>query len=114
MEPRADAYRLVLCTLPDAAIAGRVANALVEERLAACVNLIPGLQSIYLWEGEIQSDPEVLALIKTTAAGFDALRQRLRALHPYELPEIIAVPLADGDADYLAWIDRVIPRPGPA
>jgi periplasmic divalent cation tolerance protein len=95
---------LVLCTLPDADSAGRIAGILVEERLAACVNIVPGLISVYRWDGAIQRDAEVLLLIKTTQAVYGQLEQRMRVLHPYELPEIISVPIQTGQADYIQWI----------
>ena len=95
---------LVLCTCPDAASAARIARALVAERLAACVNRVPGLASTYRWRGEIHDDAEVLLLIKTQRAGFDALRARLVELHPYELPEVIALDIAAGHAPYLDWL----------
>ena len=96
---------VVLCTLPDQEIAARIAGLLVEEQLAACVNIIPGLVSVYRWEGSVQQDNEVLLLIKTVAAIYPQLEQRIRAMHPYELPEIIAVPLQTGQADYIQWIN---------
>jgi periplasmic divalent cation tolerance protein len=97
-------HRLMFCTCPDEATAGRIGEALVEERLAACANLLPGITSIYRWEGQIQRDPEVLLLIKTTTERVGALTERLRALHPYEIPEIIAVPVTEGLPDYLSWV----------
>lgn len=97
-------YSLIFCTCPDAAVAGRIAEALVEERLAACVNLLPGITSIYRWNGAVQRDPEVLALIKTTSERVAALTVRLRELHPYAIPEIIAVPIIEGLPDYLSWV----------
>jgi len=95
---------LVLCTLPDADSAGRIAGILVEERLAACVNIVPGLVSVYRWDGAVQQDDEVLLLIKTTQAVYGQLEQRIRTLHPYELPEIISLPIQTGQADYIQWI----------
>ena len=95
---------LVLCTCPDEAAADRIATALVDTRLAACVNRIPGITSTYRWQGNIQHEKECLLLIKTSSERFDALRERIVALHPYELPEVIAVDIALGHAPYLAWI----------
>ena len=97
---------LVLCTCPDEAVAERIANALVEERLAACVNRLPGVVSTYRWKGEVRRDGECLLLIKTTSERFDALRERIFALHPYELPEVIAVDVALGLPAYIDWIAR--------
>lgn len=98
-------YRIVLCTCPDAGSAGNLARGLVEGRLAACVNIIPGLTSIYGWQGEVETDSEVLLLIKTRADRLDALETFLRRHHPYELPEIVAVPIEKGSAAYLKWLD---------
>ena len=97
---------VVFCTCPDEATAERIASTLVAERLAACVNRIPGIDSIYRWEREVHRDSEVLLLIKTTRERFDALRERIVALHPYELPEVIAVDIALGHTPYLDWIAR--------
>jgi periplasmic divalent cation tolerance protein len=97
---------VVLCTCPDEAAAERIASTLVEERLAACVNRIPGIVSTFRWQDEVRSDGEVLLLIKTTGERFDALRERIVALHPYELPEIVAVDVARGLPAYLDWIAR--------
>ncbi len=82
------------------------AGTLVEEQLPACVNIIPGLTSVYRWKGDVHQDKEVLLLIKTTAAIYPQLEQRVQALHPYELPEIIAVPIQTGQADYIQWINN--------
>ena len=95
---------LVLCTVPDEALADTIARALVEERLAACVNRIPGVVSTYRWQGAVQADAELLLLVKTTAARFEAVRDRIVALHRYELPEVVAVTIASGLDRYLGWI----------
>jgi periplasmic divalent cation tolerance protein len=95
---------LVYCTCPDAETAQRIARALVEQRLAACVNVVPGLRSIYRWQGAIQDDAECLLLVKTRAARVTALTEAIRGLHPYELPEVIAVPVVAGLAPYLDWV----------
>ena len=101
---------VVLCTLPEQEIAARIAGILVQEQLAACVNIIPGLTSVYRWKDAVHQDNEVLLLIKSTAAIYPQLEQRIQALHPYELPEIIAVPIQTGQADYIQWInDSLIP-----
>lgn len=99
-----DAVLLCYCTCPDTACAQKLADVLVGERLAACVNRIPGIASTYRWQGEVVTDSEVLLLIKTTAAQFDSLKERLLALHPYELPELIAVPVTEGHRPYLDWV----------
>jgi periplasmic divalent cation tolerance protein len=95
---------VVLCTFANEEEALRIGSALVEARLAACVNLLPGIRSVYRWKGEIEYSDEVLLLIKTTQQGFPALCERIKEMHPYETPEIVAVPIVDGLADYLAWI----------
>ena len=99
-------YRLVLTTCPDTETANRIAEALVKERLAACVNVLPAMQSVYRWRGNIESTSEHLLLIKIRADDYAAVEQRIRTLHSYELPEVIAVPLVGGLAAYLAWIDN--------
>src|SRR5438093_8074024 len=95
---------VVLSTFPNADKAAEVARALVGEQLCACVNLVPAVRSIYRWKGELCDDTEVLAVIKTTAERLAALRERLVALHPYELPEALALAVDDGHAPYLAWV----------
>jgi len=95
---------IALCTCPDAAVGARIAEALVGEGLAACVNTLPGITSVYLWKGEVQRDSEVLLLIKTTQARLPELTGRVRQLHPYELPEVIAVPVSGGLPDYIQWV----------
>lgn len=97
-------YQLVLTTCPDTEAAERVARALVQERLAACVNILPIAKSIYLWKGNVESAAEQLLIIKSMARAFRAIQKRILELHPYELPEVIAVPIANGLPDYLAWI----------
>jgi periplasmic divalent cation tolerance protein len=99
-------FQIVMTTCPDAACAERIARALVEEGLAACVNILPPMQSIYRWRGKTEAATEQLLIVKSTAAQFPAIRDRIKALHPYELPEIIAVPFADGSPDYLAWLNK--------
>lgn len=95
---------VVLVTVPTPERAAEIARALVEERLAACGNVVPGLRSIYRWEGKVQEDAEALLLLKTTRARFEALRERVLALHPYDVPEVVALPVEAGSAPYLAWI----------
>jgi periplasmic divalent cation tolerance protein len=92
------------CTCPDLASAERLAEALVGERLAACVNVLPGLRSVYRWQGAVERTDEVLLLIKTTRDRLDALAARVRALHPNELPELLAVEAAGGLPAYLDWV----------
>ena len=99
-------FQIVLTTCPDEACAERIARALVEEGLAACVNILPPMRSVYRWKGKIEDATELLLVIKSTVARFPAIRERLRDLHPYELPEIIAVPIVDGLPEYLAWLNK--------
>lgn len=93
---------VVFCTFPDVEKAREIAAVLVERRLAACVNLLPGVESIYRWEGKVERAGEVLAVIKTTR--YPELEAALKALHPYEVPEILALPVAAGLAGYLMWL----------
>jgi periplasmic divalent cation tolerance protein len=99
---------LVLCTCPDAASGERIARTLVEERLAACVNRVPGLISVYRWQDAVESAAEELLLIKTTRDAFPALQARLLALHPYALPEVIALPVDHGHMPYLDWVRAAV------
>ncbi|HEY7239100.1 MAG TPA: divalent-cation tolerance protein CutA [Burkholderiales bacterium] len=95
---------LVLTNLPDRAAAEKLAGALVEKRVAACINILAPCRSVYRWQGAVQHDEEHPMLIKTTAARYPALEEALRAGHPYELPEIIAVPIERGLSAYLDWV----------
>lgn len=95
---------VVLITGPDRARAETLARALVEEKLAACVSLVPQVRSIYRWQGAIEEADEVLCLVKTTRERFEALRARVIALHPYEVPEVIALDVAAGHPPYLDWL----------
>lgn len=97
---------LVYMTAPSAEVAIDITKAVVGERLAACGNLLPGVRSIYRWQGEICDDAEVLVLFKTTSAGFEALAARVVELHPYDCPEVIAVDIVHGHAPYLEWVAR--------
>jgi len=99
---------LVITTCPDADSAERLARHLVETRLAACVNILPGIRSVYQWKGELATDVEQLLLVKTRRDVYPQVEAAIRAKHPYELPEVIAVPLAQGSGDYLAWINSVL------
>jgi periplasmic divalent cation tolerance protein len=99
---------VVLCTIGSAEEAERVARAVVERGLAACVNVVPGVVSFYRWKGEIARDAEWLMVMKTTAARFEPLRQALVDLHPYDVPEIIGLPIERGHAPYLEWIEESV------
>ena len=100
----AGAVRVLLVTAPDLETASRIARALVEERLVACVNLVPGVRSIYRWQGRLAEDAEVLLVLKTRADRCDAVAARVKDLHPYELPEVIALPVEGGSDAYLGWV----------
>ena len=95
---------VVYCTCPDQGAAEYIAEAVVSERLAACVNLVPDVTSIYCWQGEIQRVAELLLIIKTRRAVYPQLEARIIELHPYQVPEIIALPIQAGSAAYLDWI----------
>lgn len=99
---------IALTTCEDAADAERIAQALVEQRLAACVNLVPNLRSIYRWQGKVESAGEVLLLIKSTRGLLELLGKELRRLHRYELPELIVLPVIDGSSEYLDWVGREV------
>jgi periplasmic divalent cation tolerance protein len=90
--------------LPDAEAARRIARALVDEQLAACVNVVPGVTSIYRWEGALQEDAELLLIVKTSEDRLAALAERLAVLHPYALPELVVVALSGGSERYLEWV----------
>ncbi|MBW2262191.1 MAG: divalent-cation tolerance protein CutA [Deltaproteobacteria bacterium] len=98
---------VVLCTVPDEEVGASLARTIVDERLAACVNLVPGLRSIYSWKGEIQDDREVLLIAKTRGSLFGVLRERIVSLHPYDVPEIVALSAADCHGPYLDWVHEV-------
>ncbi len=104
MDGEADRVLSVYVTAADAEEARRIGRALVEENLAACVNVLPGHIAIYRWEGKLEEGAECAFLAKTTAGRFDALRARVRALHSYDLPCIVAFPAEAGDADFLDWV----------
>jgi periplasmic divalent cation tolerance protein len=99
-----DEVILVITNLPDRAGALKLAQALVERRLAACVNVLAECTSIFRWKGAVEQAAEVPVLIKTRAARFDEIEAAIRELHPYELPEIISVPVARGHEEYLRWV----------
>lgn len=99
---------LVLCTCPDRETARQLAETLVGQRLAACVNIVPGLESVYEWQGKVERDAEVLLIIKTNETRYPGVEATLREQHPYELPEIIRVSLSGGLQEYLQWIDNAL------
>ncbi len=97
---------VVLITAPSEEEAAKIARALVEERLAACANIVNHIRSVYRWEGKIEDDPEVLMVVKTREALFDALEKRVRELHSYSVPEVIALPIVQGSEAYLKWLEE--------
>jgi periplasmic divalent cation tolerance protein len=99
---------VVLSTVGRAEDAERIGRALVERGLAACVNVLPAVTSIYRWKGKLEKEEERLLLIKTRAERFEALKQALVSLHPYEVPEVLALPVADGHQPYLDWLDESV------
>ena len=101
---------LVYCTCPDHEVAVQLANTLVDEALAACINIVPGLTSIYHWQGKREMGSEELLIIKTTSEQYPGLQTRIEELHPYELPEVIAVPIQAGLPAYLNWVNKSCQR----
>lgn len=99
---------LVFTTADSPDLAQKIALALVEGREAACVNILPGIRSVYRWERRVCDDAELLLIIKTTAGRFEAVRERIRQLHTYKVPEVIAVALTSGDPDYLRWLSAQV------
>ncbi len=97
-------FLIVFCTCPNAEEAERIAHAVVDERLAACVNILPAMRSIYRWQDAVESAEEILLLIKTTEAEFRKLRDRIIELHSYDTPEVIAIPITAGSDKYLSWL----------
>jgi periplasmic divalent cation tolerance protein len=103
--------RVVLTTAPSIEVAERIAGALVEERLAACATVVPGVVSIYRWEGALRREGEVLVVLKTTGEGVESLRSRVVELHPYDVPEVLALGVQAGHEPYLAWVRDEVRRP---
>ncbi len=101
---------VVLTTLPDAEAGERIGRALVEERLAACANVVPGVVSIYRWKGRLERSGEALVVLKTTRDRLEALQARVVELHPYDVPEVIALPVTGGHDPYLAWVCEEVGR----
>jgi periplasmic divalent cation tolerance protein len=100
--------RIVLSTAGSEEEARKIARHLVEDQLAACVNIVPRIESVYRWEGKVESNYEWLLVIKTTGERFPAVRDAIRELHSYELPECIAISIEDGSTDYLEWIGQAV------
>jgi periplasmic divalent cation tolerance protein len=106
----ANTYCVVLVTAGSRAEARRLAQALLEKRLVACANIVPGVESHYWWEGKLDRSREWLLVLKTRRALFKQVEREIKRLHSYQVPEIIALPLVAGQADYLRWIDAIVKR----
>jgi periplasmic divalent cation tolerance protein len=101
-------YQIILCTCPDQKTAEQIASELIKHQLAACVNIVPGITSVYRWQANIETAQEHLLLIKSQAEQYQAIETQIKQIHPYELPEIIAVPIDRGLPEYLQWIDTCL------
>lgn len=97
-------FRVILVTAPDVEVGRQVARAVLDARLVACVNIVPKIESLYWWKGEIQSESEVLLVMKTKTGKINHLEAAVKAAHPYEIPEFVVLPIAAGSPDYLKWI----------
>lgn len=100
-------YIIVMTTAPSKCAAAEMAEKLVSEKLAACVNIIPEVRSIYMWKGKVCDEQEVVCILKTRGELFDKLKARIIELHPYDLPEVVATDITDASEAYLRWIDEV-------
>ena len=103
---------VVFVTSPSVEAGQTMARALVAERLAACVNVVPGVRSVFFWEGRVQEEVEALLVIKTRREGYAAVERRVLELHPYSVPEVLALPVDTGSAAYLAWVGETVRRQG--
>jgi len=99
---------IILTTVDNPELAHRIASEVVESGEAACVNIVPGIRSIYRWEGKMWDEGELLLIIKSVAERFEAVRARVRRLHTYQVPEVISIPIKDGDTDYLTWLGKQV------
>ena len=97
---------IVYCTVPNEFNANLIATTIVDENLAACVNIVPAITSIYKWDGKVQNDNELLLIIKTQESMFESLEKRIKEFHEYSIPEIIAIPIVKGNKEYLDWINK--------
>ena len=109
--PTTKSHRLVLVTVPFLAVARRIVRKVLSSRTAACVNIVTGIESHYWWEGKLARNNEVLLQIKTSSSQLKRLRQVIKSLHPYELPEFISLPITEGSRKYLNWIDQNVGKP---
>jgi len=105
-----DDYQLLINTCPNLDLANKIAHSLIENHLAACVNLIPNIQSVFEWQQQVVSETEVILLIKTRAQHYSDIEQLILQQHPYQVPELIAIPITTGLPKYLAWLDEVVAR----
>ena len=103
---------VVLVTVPSAEAGMELARTLVAERLAACVNVVPGVRSLFFWDGRLQEESEALLIVKTGRERYEALQRRILALHPYSVPEILALPVESGSPAYVAWVREVVGTEG--
>ncbi len=100
-------YVVVFMTAPDEEVAARIGRQVIEEGLCACCNILGPIRSIYRWKGRVHDEKEVLCVLKTRTALFEGLKKRVKELHPYQVPEVVALPIEDGLSEYLGWIDEV-------
>ena len=103
-------YIIVFITVPNFDVGEKIGSTLVEEKLAACVNITSQIKSLYFWKGNVENDSEYLLIIKTRKDKFENLEKRVKEIHPYEVPEIVAIPIILGSKDYLDWIDETLDR----
>ena len=101
-------YQIILCTSPDKESAEKIARQLINDKIAACVNILPGLTSIFPWQGKIETEQEHLLLIKTRKDRYQFVEKSIQTNHPYEIPEIIAIPVENGLAEYMQWIESCL------
>jgi periplasmic divalent cation tolerance protein len=106
MKPKGEIYVIVLVTCPDRETAGKLSDLVLKEKLAACVNIVPNIHSFFLWHGRFQSSEEVLMIIKTKGSLLKQMTKRIKENHPYENPEVIALPIVGGSRKYAKWIDE--------
>ncbi|NTS75316.1 divalent-cation tolerance protein CutA [Catenovulum sp. SM1970] len=100
--------QLIFCTCPNRTSAKQIANMLLDKRLAACINIISEVESRFFWQGKIESETEVMLKIKTKASLFESINQAIKAIHPYDVPEVIGIDIQQIDADYLAWLEQSV------